>query len=55
VPSVLVSIEGAGQVEHGGAAYAIGKGDVFLLPAVLGACTFRPSSAVSVLELAIPE
>jgi mannose-6-phosphate isomerase len=53
--SVLVSIEGAGQVEHGGAAYAIGKGDVFLLPAVLGACTFRPSSAVSVLELAIPE
>jgi len=55
VPSVLVSIEGAGQVEHGGAAYAIGKGDVFLLPAVLGACTFRPSTAVSVLELAIPE
>ena len=55
VPSVLVCIEGTGQVEHGGAAYAIGKGDVFLLPAVLGACTFRPSSAVSVLELAIPE
>ena len=55
VPSVLVSIEGAGQVEHGGSAYAIGKGDVFLLPAVLGACTFRPSSAVSVLEIEIPE
>jgi mannose-6-phosphate isomerase len=55
VPSVLVSIEGAGQVEHGGAAYAIGKGDVFLLPAVLGACAFRPSSAVSVLEIEIPE
>jgi len=55
VPSVLVSIEGTGQVEHGGAAYAMGKGDVFLLPAVVGACTFRPSSAVSVLELAIPE
>jgi mannose-6-phosphate isomerase len=55
VPSVLVCIEGAGQVEHGGAAYAIGKGDVVLLPAVVGACTFRPSSAVSVLELAIPE
>jgi mannose-6-phosphate isomerase len=55
VPSVLVSVEGAGQVEHGGAAYAIGKGDVFLLPAVLGACTFQPSSAVSVLEIEIPE
>jgi len=55
VPRVLVCIQGAGQVEHGGATYAIGKGDVFLLPAVVGACTFRPSSAVSVLELAIPE
>jgi mannose-6-phosphate isomerase len=55
VPSVLVSVEGAGQVEHGEAAYAIGKGDVFLLPAVLGACTFQPSSAVSVLEIEIPE
>jgi len=55
VPSVLVSVEGAGQVEHGGAAYALGKGDVFLLPAVLGACTFQPSSAVSVLEIEIPE
>jgi mannose-6-phosphate isomerase len=55
VPSVLVSIEGAGQVEHGGAAYAIGKGDVFLLPAVVGACTFRPFGTVSVLEIEIPE
>ena len=42
VPRVLVSIEGTGQVEYGGATYAIGKGDVFLLPAVVGACTFRP-------------
>ena len=52
---VLVCIEGAGQVEHGGATYAVGKGDVVLLPAVIGACTFRPRHAVSVLEIAIPE
>jgi mannose-6-phosphate isomerase len=44
-----------GQVEHGGAIYAVGKGDVFLLPAVLGACTFQPRGAVNVLEIEIPE
>jgi mannose-6-phosphate isomerase len=55
VPRVLVCIEGAGQVEHGGVIYAVGKGDVWLLPAVSGACTFRPLTAVSVLEIAIPE
>jgi mannose-6-phosphate isomerase len=55
VPRVLVCIEGAGQVEHGGATYALGKGDVLLLPAVVGACVFRPSSAANVLEIALPE
>jgi mannose-6-phosphate isomerase len=54
VPRVLVCIEGAGQVEDGGATYAVGKGDVVLLPAVLGACTFRPRGAVNVLEIEIP-
>jgi mannose-6-phosphate isomerase len=52
---VLVCIGGAGQLEHGGATFAVGKGDVVLLPAVLGACAFRPRGAVSLLEIAIPE
>jgi len=55
VPRVLVCIEGAGQVEHGGASYAAGKGDVFLLPAAIGACSFRPRSRVSLLEIALPD
>ena len=55
VPRVLVCIEGAGQVEHGGATYAVGKGDVLLLPAVVGACAFQPRGAVNLLEIAIPE
>ena len=54
VPRVLVCIEGAGQVEHGGVTYAVGKGEVFLLPAVIGPCTFQPCSTVSVLEIEIP-
>jgi mannose-6-phosphate isomerase len=55
LPRVLVCIEGRGLVEHDGAAYGVGKGDVFLLPAAIGACAFRPSGAVSLLEVALPD
>jgi mannose-6-phosphate isomerase len=52
---VLVCIEGTGQLEHGGATDAVGKGDVMLLPAVIGVCAFRPCGAVTLLEIGIPE
>lgn len=55
VPRVLVCIDGKGQLNHGGATYEIGKGDVFLIPAVLGMCTFQPRGPVNVLEIEIPE
>jgi mannose-6-phosphate isomerase len=55
LPRILVCIGGWGHVEHGGAAYAIGKGDVLLLPAVLGACAFRPGEVVTLLEIALPD
>jgi mannose-6-phosphate isomerase len=54
-PRVLVCIEGTGQVEHGGDTFAVGKGDVWLLPAAVGACDFRPGKAVTLLEIALPE
>jgi mannose-6-phosphate isomerase len=54
-PRLLVCIAGEGQLEHGGAVYAVGKGDVFLLPAVVGTCSFQPRGAVSLLEIAVPE
>jgi len=55
VPRILICIEGTGQVEHSGATYTVGKGDVLLLPAVVGVCTFRPRSAVNLLEIALPK
>jgi mannose-6-phosphate isomerase len=55
VPRVLVCIEGTGHIEHEGSTYAVAKGDVLLLPAVVGVCVFLPSSAVSLLEIGIPE
>ena len=55
VPRVLVCIAGDGQMEHAGANYAIGKGDVLLLPAVVGACLCRPRGAISLLKISLPE
>ncbi|HZQ46024.1 MAG TPA: mannose-6-phosphate isomerase, partial [Verrucomicrobiae bacterium] len=54
-PRVLVCLAGDGQVEHDGANYAIGKGDVMLLPAVVGTCLCRPRGAISLLEISLPE
>jgi mannose-6-phosphate isomerase len=54
-PRVLVCLEGAGEIEYERATFAAGRGDVVLLPAVIGTCAFRPRGAVSVLEIAIPE
>lgn len=50
---VLVCTEGAGQVEHGSSAYDIARGDVMLLPAVVGACPFRPSTGATLLEVGL--
>ena len=55
VPRALACIEGTGQVEHDGAAYDVRRGDVLLLPAVVGRCVFRPHGQVSVLEVALPQ
>ncbi len=53
-PSVLVCLDGKARLEHAGARYAFGKGDLFLLPAVVGACSCQPHGVVSVLEVSLP-
>ena len=55
LPRVLVCIEGTGQVEHNGSTYAVGMGEVWLMPAAVGPCAFHPQGAVTLLEIAIPE
>jgi mannose-6-phosphate isomerase len=54
VPRVLICSEGAGQMERCGTTYAVGKGEVWLLPAAVGACTFQPRGPVSLFEIALP-
>ncbi len=53
-PRVLVCIGGSGQITHEGDPYSVGKGDVWLLPAVAGECAFQPRGEVTLLEIAIP-
>jgi mannose-6-phosphate isomerase len=55
VPRVLVCVDGKGQIVHGGVTHAVGKGDVFLLPAEIGVCALQPRGGVTLLEIAIPE
>jgi len=54
-PRVLVCIAGEGELEHSGSNYPVGRGDVMLLPAEIGACSYRPRNAVSLLEVALPD
>ena len=54
-PRVLVGIAGEGELEHSGASYPVGRGDVVLLPAEVGACSYRPRHLVALLEVALPE
>jgi mannose-6-phosphate isomerase len=53
-PHVLICIEGSGWLECDGTAYGVEKGQVWLLPAVAGACVFHPNNAVNMLEIALP-
>jgi mannose-6-phosphate isomerase len=55
IPRVLVCIEGSGWLDGVGSAYGVNKGEVWLLPAVAGACEFHPNNAVTLLEIALPE
>ena len=54
-PHVLVCITGEGELEHEGDNYSISKGDVFLLPAIIGECLCHPHGAIGLLEISLPE
>jgi len=55
LPRVLVCIDGEGGLEKSGVRYRLVRGDVMLLPAEIGACSFQPHGTVSLLEVAGPE
>ncbi len=54
-PRILVCIDGEGHLENAGGSYAITKGDVLLLPAILGTSLCQPHGEVNLLEISLPE
>jgi mannose-6-phosphate isomerase len=55
LPLVLVCLAGRGQLVHEGETYAVGKGDVLLLPASVGECLCEPHGVLTLLEISLPE
>jgi mannose-6-phosphate isomerase len=51
----LVCLDGKGELQHAGAPYPLSKGDVLLLPAVVGACPCQPNGDITLLEISLPE
>lgn len=49
-----VCVKGSGELESRGARYAFRAGDVFLLPAEVGACLALPREEVTLLECGLP-
>jgi len=54
IPRVLVCIDGEGKLKHNNTSYRIRKGDVWLVPAIVGSCLFCPNASVSLLEISLP-
>jgi mannose-6-phosphate isomerase len=54
-PRVLVCLAGSGEVEWNDDFYHLSKGEVMLLPAIVGACPFVPKDEVIMLELELPD
>lgn len=55
LPRILVCLDGEGLLAYHGGVYTVNQGDVLLLPAVLGVCSFQPQGTVGLLEIALPE
>lgn len=54
-PTILVGIEGKGTVKYDDNEYGIDKGEVMLLPAIIGPLNFIPEKEITILQIAIPD
>jgi mannose-6-phosphate isomerase len=55
LPRVLVCLDGEGHLSFDGIDYSLGKGEVTLLPAVVGACLCQPHGSIGLLEISLPD
>lgn len=54
-PAILVCIEGNGTMAYNDEEYTIGKGEVMLLPAIIGLLDLHPEQEITLLQIAIPD
>lgn len=54
-PTILVCIEGKGTMKYNEKEYTLDKGEVMLLPAIIGTLNFNPDQHVTLLQIAIPD
>lgn len=54
-PAILVCTEGKGIIKHNDKEYSIAKGEVLLLPAIIGQLELMPEKEITVLQIAIPD
>lgn len=53
-PTVLVCLEGNAKLEYEETEYTIKKGEVMLLPAIIGQLTLQPEKEITLFQIAIP-
>ncbi|MEO5790277.1 type I phosphomannose isomerase catalytic subunit [Gelidibacter sp.] len=54
-PAILVCTEGQGMMKYNDADYTISKGEVVLLPAIIGLLDLHPEQEITLLQIAIPD
>lgn len=50
-PTILVCIEGKGSMKYNNQVYLIGKGEVMLLPAIIGQLNLQPEEEIMLLQI----
>lgn len=53
-PAILVCIDGKGKMDYHKKGYSISKGEVMLIPAVVGQLDLHPHQKITLLQIAIP-
>ena len=54
-PAILVCTEGKGSMKYNDTEYTIAKGEVMLLPAIIGQLELHPEQEITLLQIAIPD
>lgn len=54
-PAILVCLEGKGAMKFNNEEYTIDKGEVMLLPAIIGQLNLHPDEEITILQIRIPD